>query len=402
MSTPIIIKVIFNLNFFKKLFSFISLCLIIYFLRSFLLFFLAIFLFSYLFGHLWEYVEDKINKFLFKFKNQTANKIADFISFRLVITVIYIIFISLIIFLISRLIPWLLQELWNITNLVEKTTFINNNQDIKSLINWLKDIINWLKDINDLNSNINNIDLNDIFSQKNYDVVTQNSGTISIVYEKIKNFWSFILQFVLAILISYIIILDKKHSLKFLKNVKNSNFDFFYREFKNIFWKIKKWFWLIFKAQSLIAVINTIITIAWYYIIGYFYWWFHYLLSMAIIVFLCSFIPILWMWISAIPLCFIAWNIWWINAALMVLWLIILVHLIEAYILNPKIVSSYLELPISITFIVLILSEHFFWMIWFLIWMPLFYILIDLSKDLDSYVDKVRRKHKELKNIAKS
>jgi predicted PurR-regulated permease PerM len=40
--------------------------------------------------------------------------------------------------------------------------------------------------------------------------------------------------------------------------------------------------------------------------------------------------------------------------------LIAIVHIIEAYYLNPKIVSSFLELPVSLTFIILIVSEHFF------------------------------------------
>jgi len=40
--------------------------------------------------------------------------------------------------------------------------------------------------------------------------------------------------------------------------------------------------------------------------------------------------------------------------------LIIIIHMIEAYYLNPKIVSSFLEVPVSLTFIILIISEHFF------------------------------------------
>jgi predicted PurR-regulated permease PerM len=43
-----------------------------------------------------------------------------------------------------------------------------------------------------------------------------------------------------------------------------------------------------------------------------------------------------------------------------ILLLIAIVHIIEAYYLNPKIVSSFLELPVSLTFIILIVSEHFF------------------------------------------
>jgi len=39
--------------------------------------------------------------------------------------------------------------------------------------------------------------------------------------------------------------------------------------------------------------------------------------------------------------------------------LISFIHAVEAYYLNPKIVSSYIKLPLSLTFLVLILSEHF-------------------------------------------
>jgi len=33
--------------------------------------------------------------------------------------------------------------------------------------------------------------------------------------------------------------------------------------------------------------------------------------------------------------------------------LITIIHIIEAYILNPRIVSSFLELPVSLTFVIL-------------------------------------------------
>jgi predicted PurR-regulated permease PerM len=39
--------------------------------------------------------------------------------------------------------------------------------------------------------------------------------------------------------------------------------------------------------------------------------------------------------------------------------MIILVHAVEAYYLNPKIVSSYMEFPVFITFLILLVSEHF-------------------------------------------
>jgi len=40
--------------------------------------------------------------------------------------------------------------------------------------------------------------------------------------------------------------------------------------------------------------------------------------------------------------------------------LIVIVHIVEAYYLNPKIVSSFLKIPVSLTFVILLVSEHFF------------------------------------------
>jgi predicted PurR-regulated permease PerM len=40
--------------------------------------------------------------------------------------------------------------------------------------------------------------------------------------------------------------------------------------------------------------------------------------------------------------------------------LISIVHVIESYYLNPKIVSRFLEIPVSLTFVILIVSEHLF------------------------------------------
>ncbi len=69
--------------------------------------------------------------------------------------------------------------------------------------------------------------------------------------------------------------------------------------------------------------------------------------------------------------------------------------MIEAYYLNPKIVSNFLDIPISLTFIILILSEHFFGIAGLLIGMSLFYFIIGLFQDFDKVVTKTRKKIKK-------
>ncbi len=67
--------------------------------------------------------------------------------------------------------------------------------------------------------------------------------------------------------------------------------------------------------------------------------------------------------------------------------MIAIVHAVEAYYLNPKIVSSYVHFPMFITFVILIISEHFFGLIGLLIGVPLFSIVISLIEDIDRYID---------------
>ena len=76
--------------------------------------------------------------------------------------------------------------------------------------------------------------------------------------------------------------------------------------------------------------------------------------------------------------------------------MIAIVHAIEAYYLNPKIVSSYVHFPVFITFIILLVSEHIAGLLGLLIGVPLFFILLGLIEDLNSYVDTVRARIKNL------
>ena len=183
---------------------------------------------------------------------------------------------------------------------------------------------------------------------------------------------------------------------KYLQRVKNSNFNFLYTEYKILLQKIVLSFWLILKAQSMIATANAVITMIWYYIIWYFFGGFPYWLTLTLVVFICSYIPILWMWISGIPLVFIAYLSWGFEAALLVVAMVLFTSALEAYYLNPRIVSRLLELPVSLTFVVLIVSEHFFWFAWLIIWVSLFYFFMWLLGDFDVVLTKTWKKINKL------
>ena len=124
-------------------------------------------------------------------------------------------------------------------------------------------------------------------------------------------------------------------------------------------------------------------------------WTFPYLLTLWLIVFIAWFIPVLGVFLSSIPILIIAYSIIGGYPVLIeIIILIAIVHMIEAYYLNPKIVSRFLEIPVSLTFIVLIISEHLFWIAWLLIWVSLFYFIVWLLRDVDRVLKKNKKRIK--------
>ncbi|MPN34068.1 hypothetical protein SDC9_181560 [bioreactor metagenome] len=57
-----------------------------------------------------------------------------------------------------------------------------------------------------------------------------------------------------------------------------------------------------------------------------------------------------------------------------------IVHLIESYVLNPKLMSSKTELPIFYTFIVLLVSERLFGVWGLIVGIPIFTFFLDILK----------------------
>ncbi len=158
-------------------------------------------------------------------------------------------------------------------------------------------------------------------------------------------------------------------------------------------------FGLIFKAQSIIALVNAIITSIGLIIISFIHGGaaFPFIFTLSLIVFICGFIPVFGTFLSGIPILILAYGYGssagdGITIALLCILMIAIVHTIEAYYLNPKIVSSYMNFPVFVTFIILLISEHLFGLIGLLIGVPLFSIITGLIEDLDKYVSEIKKK----------
>jgi predicted PurR-regulated permease PerM len=102
------------------------------------------------------------------------------------------------------------------------------------------------------------------------------------------------------------------------------------------------------------------------------------LFGLAIMIFFLGLIPVAGVIISLIPLSLIAYSIGGLIQVVYVLLMVMVIHGIEAYILNPKLMSSKTDLPIFYTFIVLIFSEHFFGVWGLIIGIPIFVFFLDV------------------------
>jgi predicted PurR-regulated permease PerM len=93
-------------------------------------------------------------------------------------------------------------------------------------------------------------------------------------------------------------------------------------------------------------------------------------------VFLLGLIPVAGVIISLVPLCLIGFNVGGFKMVVGVIIMIIIIHAIEAYILNPKLMSIRTSLPVCFVFIILLVSEHYLGVWGLLIGVPLFIFLM--------------------------
>lgn len=371
-----LLQLFFSKAFLQKFIAYFLLIAFFYIFADFLWIFFLTFIFAYLFFALWNFLKDEYDLMLDRLCAVETRKkfLKKFLSLNIIIIIEYLIFVSVLIFAIYDIVPRLTKELSEIP------------QHVPILADQINSITTKLNEIRSLKTEIW-WNIEQMFSSQNYEIALK-------IYENIKKAWWIILQLILALILSYVFITDRKKLWKYLEWIKKSNFRFLYEEYSIILEKISRSFGLVFKAQAMIATVNALLTTLWLVLIWFFFPnHFPYILTLWIFVFLLSFIPVLGTFISSVPLIIIAYTmVWWVNAIIAVILLVAIIHAIEAYYLNPKIVSSYIEVPVSLTFIILIVSEHFMWFAWLLIWISIFYLWVELLTDIDKIISKTRVK----------
>lgn len=163
------------------------------------------------------------------------------------------------------------------------------------------------------------------------------------------------MHFVLAIILSFVLIWDMPKTQERLRRLGEGRTADIYREVTPSVTAFGVMLGRAFEAQSVVAVVNAVLSVVVFVLLGL-----PSIALLAMIVFVCSYIPILGMILSTIPAAFLALKA---GGMTHVLWLIVgimVIHAIEAYMLNPLIYGRHLRLHPMAVLLILVIAEHLF------------------------------------------
>lgn len=181
------------------------------------------------------------------------------------------------------------------------------------------------------------------------------AGTVSLITKVLGASTKVIFKALLSLLFSFMIMWDLPVIAAGVRRLRTSRLSFVYEELAPVVAKFGSVLGKSFEAQGLIALVNTSLTTAGLLVmsipgVGF----------LSVVTLLCSFIPVAGVFISTLPMFIIALSEYGVAKGLAVIIMVILVHLIEAYVLNPQIYSAHLHLHPFMVLVVLYIAEHLY------------------------------------------
>ena len=167
--------------------------------------------------------------------------------------------------------------------------------------------------------------------------------------------WHVISTLSLSLLFAYLISLDTARLRAEMAGLRRSRLRHFHEETAAAIVNFANTVGRALQAQFMIACLNTLLTT-----IGLLFLGLPAVTALALIVFFCSFIPVLGVFISTTPMVIVALGTGDLLMAVWVVLLIVIIHAIEAYGLNPLIYGRHLHLnPVLVLFILYVCHRAF-------------------------------------------
>ncbi|HVE71190.1 MAG TPA: AI-2E family transporter [Thermoanaerobaculia bacterium] len=165
----------------------------------------------------------------------------------------------------------------------------------------------------------------------------------------------FALHFILSMILSFLLIWDLPATKARLRKFSEGRSAEIYEEITPGVTAFGVMLGRAFEAQTVVAIVNAVLSTILFMLLGL-----PSIALLAVIVFVCSYIPVAGMVLSTLPAAFLALKT---GGGSSVLWLVIgvlVIHAIEAYMLNPLIYGRHLRLHPVAVLLVLVIAEHLF------------------------------------------
>ena len=165
----------------------------------------------------------------------------------------------------------------------------------------------------------------------------------------------FALHFLLSMIVSFLLIWDMPATKERLRRFSEGRTAEIYAEITPGVKAFGIMLGRAFEAQTVVAVVNAMLSVIVFLLLGL-----PSIALLAVIVFVCSYIPIAGMILSTLPAAFLALKV---GGGMRVLWLVVgilVIHAVEAYMLNPLIYGRHLRLHPVAVLLVLVVAEHLF------------------------------------------
>ncbi|GAA3404168.1 AI-2E family transporter [Paenibacillus hodogayensis] len=304
-------------------------CLLLYLLRSMLNVILLTFLLTFLMDRIHQYVTRQINRVVP-------------VNSKLILSLLYILLGTLLVAGGLKLFPALINQGGQLIELVKRANTLPQDNEIVVYLMSFLDTLNI-------------------------------QGMVKHGLDFVMRVSSIGFHLFLALLLSLFLLLGKDSVIRFSKQFRTSKLGWLFNEVEFFGRKFIHTFGKVIETQLLIALINCVLTTLALWIMG-----FPNLIALALLVFALGLVPVAGVFLSLVPLCAIAYSIGGLLYIVYLLIVVTIIHAIEAYVLNPRLMASKTNLPMFFTFVVLLFSEHFFGVWGLIVGIPTFVFLLDI------------------------
>ena len=318
---------------FKRFITLLIVFIFLYAMKGMLSLMLLTFVFTYLINN--------VSKFLI---NKLEDKIR--INYKVMILTVSLFVTAMLFIIIIDFLPLVVKEF---NQVVRQIREIYSSPQSNQVINLIKEKLNQI-----------------------YGSIFSTEG-MSYIIVSISNIGRMGINIIIALILSIFFLLEKDKIIQFTSKFRESKISAICSELEFFWEKFTSSFGKVIEVQIVIAIINGILSTIGLGIIG-----FHHLLGFGMMVMLMGLIPVAGVIISLVPLSIVAFNNGGLIQVVYVLIMIVLLHAIEAYILNPKLMSSKTKLPIFYTLSILIVSEHIAGVLGLIVGIPVFMFILDI------------------------